>query len=277
VPFTSPTIEPAAPASPPAWEPMGPRVRRQRRRLGFTLDELAAKAGMSKPYLSLIETGRVGNPPSDEKLRRLEQVLQFPVGELVAQAHLQRTPPSVRAVLADLLRAAGELPPPTAGDDDPMAAALRQLIGRSGNDLDAVAGVSTPLPRAPGDAAVFPVEAVEGFVGCPGLSDPHAFAAGVSGDAMAPAFNDGDVVIFSPAAEVRPGDDCFVRLTDGRTTFRRVFHDPPDFPLADGDDHRVRLQPRNERYRPLIVPPAQVAGIYRATFRYEQLVSDGSR
>ena len=32
-----------------------------------------AKTGISKPYLSLIETGRVPNPPSDEKLRRLEQ------------------------------------------------------------------------------------------------------------------------------------------------------------------------------------------------------------
>ncbi|MBC7821129.1 MAG: helix-turn-helix domain-containing protein, partial [Planctomycetaceae bacterium] len=47
-------------------EALGPKLRRQRRRLGLTLDDLAAKAGISKPYLSLIETGRVVNPPSDE-------------------------------------------------------------------------------------------------------------------------------------------------------------------------------------------------------------------
>src|SRR4051794_35285978 len=86
-------------------EPLGPKLRRQRRRLGFTLDELAGKTGISKPYLSLIETGRVPNPPSDEKLRRLEQTLGFGAGELITQAHLQRTPRDVRAVLQKLISA----------------------------------------------------------------------------------------------------------------------------------------------------------------------------
>src|SRR3982751_4628557 len=84
-------------------EPLGPKLRRQRRRLGLTLDELAGRTGISKPYLSLIETGRVPNPPSDEKLRRLEQTLGFSPGELITQAHLHRTPRDVRAVLSKLL------------------------------------------------------------------------------------------------------------------------------------------------------------------------------
>src|SRR5213079_2909200 len=84
-------------------EALGPQLRRQRRRLGLTLDELAGRTGISKPYLSLIETGRVPNPPSDEKLRRLEQTLGFTPGELVTQAHLQRTPSDVRAMLSRLL------------------------------------------------------------------------------------------------------------------------------------------------------------------------------
>src|ERR671913_1330515 len=89
-------------------EPLGPKLRRQRRRLGFTLEELAGKTSISKPYLSLIETGRVPNPPSDEKLRRLEQVLGFKTGELVSQAHLQRTPGDVRAMLTRLLKNRGD-------------------------------------------------------------------------------------------------------------------------------------------------------------------------
>lgn len=88
-------------------EALGPKLRRQRRRLGLTLDELAGRTGISKPYLSLIETGRVPNPPSDEKLRRLEQSLGFNAGELITQAHLQRTPRDVRAVLTRLLQNAG--------------------------------------------------------------------------------------------------------------------------------------------------------------------------
>src|SRR3954469_8540862 len=85
-------------------EPLGPKLRRQRRRLGLTLDELAGRTGISKPYLSLIETGRVPNPPSDEKLRKLEQVLGFTAGELLTQAHLQRTPRDVRAMLQKLMQ-----------------------------------------------------------------------------------------------------------------------------------------------------------------------------
>src|SRR5438045_7858571 len=85
-------------------ETLGVKLRRKRQRLGLTLDELAGKTGISKPYLSLIETGRVPNPPSDEKLRRLEQTLAFPAGELVTQAHLQRTPKDVRAMLERLMK-----------------------------------------------------------------------------------------------------------------------------------------------------------------------------
>src|SRR6476660_2468932 len=92
-------------------EALGPKIRRQRRRLGLTLDELAGRTSISKPYLSLIETGRVPNPPSDEKLRRLEQTLGFTAGELISQAHLQRTPRDVRAVLSKLLQDNGSKSP----------------------------------------------------------------------------------------------------------------------------------------------------------------------
>src|SRR3954465_15836256 len=85
-------------------EAIGPKLRRQRRRLGLTLDELAGRTGISKPYLSLIETGRVPNPPSDEKLRRLETTLGFSSGELLSQAHLLRTPRDVRVMLSRLMQ-----------------------------------------------------------------------------------------------------------------------------------------------------------------------------
>src|SRR5947207_1882368 len=84
-------------------ETLGMKLRRKRLRLGLTLDELAGRTSISKPYLSLIETGRVMNPPSDEKLRRLEQALAFKAGELLTQAHLQRTPRDVRAMLNRLM------------------------------------------------------------------------------------------------------------------------------------------------------------------------------
>jgi hypothetical protein len=169
-------------------------------------------------------------------------------------------------VLADLLRAAGELPVSTDDGADPMAVALRSLIGRAANDVALLVPTTVSPPQAAGRAPSGPAN---GFVGCPGLTDPEAFAAGVGGDAMQPRFNDGDIVVFSPAAQVRSGDDCFVRLTDGRTTFRRVFRE-----TADDGTPVVRLQPRNERYRPLTVASDIVVGVCRAVFRYERLGAD---
>src|SRR5438309_63452 len=97
-------MESCLPISGKVTEALGPKLRRQRRRLGLTLDDLAGRTSISKPYLSLIETGRVPNPPSDEKLRRLEQTLGFPTGELITQAHLQRTPKDVREMLGKLIK-----------------------------------------------------------------------------------------------------------------------------------------------------------------------------
>ncbi len=73
---------------------------------GNTLQkDLAARVGIKAGYLSRIERGNVP-PPSDEICARLEQELGFPPGELVAKAHLERSPTDVRAKLAfaELLR-----------------------------------------------------------------------------------------------------------------------------------------------------------------------------
>src|SRR5947208_1574427 len=160
-------MEAALPTTPP-FEPLGVKLRRQRRRLGLTLDELAGRTGISKPYLSLIETGRVPNPPSDEKLRKLEQSLGFKTGELLSQAHLQRTPKDVRAVLSRLLegrvsgfgvRGSGEeknghsnptrnpnpeTRNPVDLDDAYLSGVLHELVEKSATNVDAVTTNAVP-------------------------------------------------------------------------------------------------------------------------------------
>jgi transcriptional regulator with XRE-family HTH domain len=82
---------------------MGVIIRKNRRRVGLTINECATQAEISKPYLSLMETGQVLNPPSDDKLARIESVLKLPAGSLIALAMVYRTPTCVRELLADLL------------------------------------------------------------------------------------------------------------------------------------------------------------------------------
>lgn len=260
---------------------LGSKLRKKRLRLGLTLDELAGRTGISKPYLSLIETGRVPNPPSDEKLRRLEQSLGFATGELVSQAHLQRTPRDVRAVLEKLLKAGVRPvePEPAAGaaavnlDDAYLSGVLQELVEKSAGNVEQVTTNAVPVinrvsagyPKDFTDLS-YPRGVADDYVGCPDLHDTDAFAARVHGDSMYPKYREGDIVIFSPAATPRSGDDCFVRFADGHTTFKRVFFETDDTTAAV-----FRLQPRNERYRPQIVPAEQVTGLYKAVFKYQRV------
>jgi repressor LexA len=103
-------------------------------------------------------------------------------------------------------------------------------------------------------------------VGCPEVNDKDAFAARVHGESMMPKYRPGDIVIFSPAADPREGDDCFVRFDDGQTTFKRVFFEEG----ADGES-MLRLQPRNEKFRPRVVRSQSVSGLYRAMYKYQRV------
>jgi len=269
-------------------EALGTQLRRQRRRLGLTLDELAGRTGISKPYLSLIETGRVPNPPSDEKLRRLEQSLAFPAGQLVTQAHLQRTPRDVRVVLQKLLaqqKQNGESKTEVAAtqtlanagavnlDDAYLSGVLQELVDRSAGNIEHVSTNAVPIinkvsagyPRDFTDLS-YPKGVADDYVSCPDLHDEHAFAARVHGDSMWPKYRSGDIVVFSPGTAVRNGDDCFVRFGDGQTTFKRVF-----FESEEGGKSVLRLQPRNEKYRPRTVAAEEISGLYRAVFKYQRV------
>jgi phage repressor protein C with HTH and peptisase S24 domain len=260
-------------------ESLGTKLRRQRRRLGLTLDELAGRTQISKPYLSLIETGRVPNPPSDEKLRRLEQTMGFAAGELVTQAHLQRTPRDVRAMLAKLMRNDKSSESPTAEtpgvdlDEAYLSGVLQELVDRSAGNVETVATNAVPVINKvsagyPTDFTdlSYPRGVADDYVSCPDVRDPDAFAARVYGDSMTPRFSEGDIVIFSPAASPRDGDDCFIRFDDGTTYFKRVF-----FESDDAGRSVLRLQPRNEKYRAQVVPSEKVTGLWKAMYRYERL------
>ena len=49
----------------------------------------------------------------------------------------------------------------------------------------------------------------------PGLDDEGAYALEVSGESMLPLYRDGDIIIVSPAAQVRPGDRVVVKTAAG--------------------------------------------------------------
>ncbi len=59
-------------------------------------------------------------------------------------------------------------------------------------------------------------------VGLPAVDDEHAYALEISGDAMKPAYRDGDVIVVSPAHPIRRGDRVVVKTSDGELLLREL-------------------------------------------------------
>ncbi len=256
---------------------LGQIIRKKREQLNLTLDEVSSRVGFSKPYLSTIETGKVKNPPSDQLLIKLEKILNFELGLLLHIAHMERIPPDIRQEYES-----------TEAEKQKLQQFIKNLIHQktdvsqldallAESELDIEKGVSSlaagrlvPVINkvAAGYPSDFndldyPVGIADDYVRCPDLHDPNAFAVRVVGDSMEPKFREGDIVVFSPAAEVHNGDDCFVRFAmPHETAFKRVFFEP---------EGKVRLQPRNEKYSPIIIDGKRINGLYRAIIKYEKL------
>ena len=256
---------------------LGQILRERREEMKLTLDDVSGRVGFSKPYLSTIETGKVKNPPSDELLTKLERVLKFKSGQLLRIAHLQRLPSDIRQEyesaeaenqkLRQLIKNIVHKKTKTV-QVNKLLAKTKVKVDRAGPIISAgraipiINKVSAGYPTDFNDLD-YPVGVADDYVRSPDLHDPNAFAVRVVGDSMEPRFRQGDIVIFSPAADVHNGDDCFVRFaTPHETTFKRVFFEP---------DNKVRLQPRNEKYSPTIIDGKRINGIYRALVKYEKL------
>jgi len=256
---------------------LGQIIRKKREQLNLTLDEVSNRIGFSKPYLSTIETGKVKNPPGDELLTRLEKILEFEPGLLLHIAHIEGLPTDVRQEYesAEAENQKWRQIVKNLVDEKVDASRLNKLLAQ--NDLNIeqdklplAAGRLVPVINKlsagyPSDFndLDYPVGIADDYIRCPDMHDPNAFAVRVVGDSMEPKFREGDIVIFSPAAEVHNGDDCFVRFTmPHETTFKRVFFE---------SDNKIRLQPRNEKYSPTIVDGKRINGINRAVVKHEKL------
>ena len=81
------------------------------------------------------------------------------------------------------------------------------------------------------------------------IDDPHAFALKISGESMAPVYRDGDVVIVSPAAPVRPGDRVVLRSRAGEVMAKE---------LARAGIDRVELRSLNPAFPDRSFAPQEI-------------------
>src|SRR4030042_1508702 len=194
---------------------LGQIIRKKREQMHLTLDEVSAGVGFSKPYLSTIETGRVNNPPSDELLTKLEKTLEFEPGLLLPIAHMESLPPDIRqeyesaeAENQKLRQFIKNLVHKKSGQVqfDGILPESEKASVSAGRLVPVINKVAAGYPADFNDLD-YPAGVADDYVRCPDLHDANAFAERVVGDSMEPRFNEGDIVVFSPAADVHNGAD----------------------------------------------------------------------
>jgi phage repressor protein C with HTH and peptisase S24 domain len=72
------------------------------------------------------------------------------------------------------------------------------------------------------DDGGFPVGKGWEEIAFPSVNDEHAYALKISGDSMKPAYRAGDVIVVSPAAQVRKGDRVVVKTKDGEVMVKEL-------------------------------------------------------
>ncbi|MDY7011968.1 MAG: XRE family transcriptional regulator [Planctomycetota bacterium] len=259
---------------------LGELIRRRREEKKLTQDQVADRVGISKQYLSNIETDRIKNPPSDGVIERLEEKLKFPPGQLRKMAHMARTPMDIRAehesLTAEVEKLRSVLKQLLAGREKTTGGAKLNAIARrlksaksnvsdilsAGRTVPIINKVSAGYPHHFTDLD-YPPSVADEYIRCPDVHDSQAFAAHVVGDSMEPKYAAGDLVIFSPNTQVRSGDDCFVRFTaDSSTTFKRFYS-------AKGG--KIRLQPLNDKYPTEMYDREEIDGLWPAVMRIERI------
>jgi phage repressor protein C with HTH and peptisase S24 domain len=88
----------------------------------------------------------------------------------------------------------------------------------------------------------------------PPIDDEHAFALEISGDAMKPAYRDGDIIVVSPATPIGRGDRVVVKTRAGEVMVRE---------LKRRTARTLELQPLNTDHADRTLAAAEVAWIAR--------------
>jgi phage repressor protein C with HTH and peptisase S24 domain len=99
-----------------------------------------------------------------------------------------------------------------------------QLIGDAEQTLQSVPLLGLAQAGAAGhfDDAGFPAGKGWDEAGLPGVSDEHAYALEISGDAMKPVYRDGDIIVVSPGTPIRRGDRVVVKTKAGELLLREL-------------------------------------------------------
>lgn len=163
---------------------VGTEIRRRRKALKWTLEDLANRVDSDTGNLSRVETGKQG--ASEEMLRKIAVALGCTVADLFAGAN----------------GGSNVEPSPLGSRRIPVISYVR-----AGNWSEAAD------PYSVGDAAEWLLTDLD--------VSSSTFALRIKGDSMKPDFSEGDVVIVDPTITPHPGDFVVAKNGEHEATFKK--------------------------------------------------------
>ncbi len=99
-----------------------------------------------------------------------------------------------------------------------------QLIGDHGGDVQSAPLLGLAQAAQPGHFDAHGLPAGRGWdeVALPSAREDQAFALEISGDALRPAYRDGDVIVVAPRTPIRRGDRVVVKTAAGEVLIREL-------------------------------------------------------
>ncbi len=99
-----------------------------------------------------------------------------------------------------------------------------QLIGDAPRTVQSVPLLGFTQAGAGGhfDSHGYPTGKGWDEVGLPAVNDEHAYALEISGDAMKPAYRDGEIIVVSPGTPIRRSDRVVVKTTGGEMLVKEL-------------------------------------------------------
>ena len=231
---------------------LGKLIRSERRRRHLTADELARKIGKGKSYVQDLESART-DMVSAETLTKIAKVLK-----LDAEVLLEAQRSEIRELRRSLRRLERAHTERTLGDIELEGPGVRK------QGIPLVEAEKGGLPHR-FDKGEIPEGRVLEYLFLPNLRVTNAFACTWQGDEMRaaapPSFESGDLLVFSADRDARHRE-LVLAVLEGQSLFRRLYLD------AKG---RVRLQPLNLDFPPVILAREDVLELFPLCARVQQL------
>lgn len=189
-------------------------------------NSFATLANITQSYYNGIERGKIKNPPQDDIIDRLVEVL-----------HLNNEDSKKLRYLA-----AKEKTPTLILDK------LNKLEQENSKKSKKVPQNENSIPlfsRVSAGTGAFTDEEPEDYISLPGIRNPqNMFAVNVSGDSMEPTIKDGSIILCNKNLEVRE-DDVAAFVVNGESYVKRI----------KKNRESIILVSDNPRYNPIYVMP----------------------